>query len=394
MNQTMKLHRSRAIILLICSSFIVLGNTPAVLAQDANSGTVAYTTSRPPVQYSVKVTNLESPKLPFNSSSTINVEVTCKVKGTDLPTSISTRFGTLNLGPKWSLGCYADLSQNDGYGKTFEWDRLFLSGDVYSTNEETVILTRVAKLKLISTEPLVLRPSVELLEITNEHLDIGGVADPVYGDVVLIDGIKPSSSAKNSSSKSSKTPAPTKTKAKSSSSKVIKDGSSCSSAGKITSVSGVNLVCAKIGSKLVWVSLSDSGAKTKPTPRPTTIAPKSKSCSPDSSEVESYIGADNSQGENLAALVFENLSECNLTLSVVASFICLDGGTLKPGNVIQSTGTFALRSKEKLLVTQVSRYFPLLSQQCFQLTGYRTNTARIDTFYGGSPRATVISSTP
>jgi hypothetical protein len=394
MSKFTKLYRSRAFLLLFCSSFILLGSTQAISAQAASSGTIIYTNSNGPVEFSIKVTNLDSSKLPFDSSSRIKVEFSCKVKGTDLPETVSTRNGKiLNLGPKWSLGCYATLKQKDEYGRPFELLYLFDSDDVYSTNINETVITQEATLKLMSTSPVVLTPYVELQEMTFERLDVGVTALQI-ADVVLIDGIKPSSSAKNSSSKSSKTPAPTKTKGKSSSSKVIKDGSSCSTAGKITNVSGVNLVCAKIGSKMVWVSLSDSGVKTKPTPIPTTVAPKGKSCSPDLSEVDSYIGADNSQGENLAALVFENLSECNLTVSVVASFICLDGGTLKPGNVIQSTGTFALRSKEKLLVTQVSRYFPLLPQQCFQLTGYRTNTARIDTFYGGSPRATVISSTP
>ena len=198
----------------------------------------------------------------------------------------------------------------------------------------------------------------------------------------------------SSASKTTKTPVAVKPTLKSSKSTVVKEGAKCTTAGKITNASGNNLVCAKIGSKLIWVSLSGSGTSNSAAPTPTP-AP-SKLCSTNSNLIRSYIGADSSQGANLTALVFENLSDCNLSVSATASFICPDGGTLKPSNALQSTGSFAVGPKQKMAITglSVTRYFPLLSQQCFQLTGFRTNNPQIDTFYGGPLRATILTSTP
>ena len=173
--------------------------------------------------------------------------------------------------------------------------------------------------------------------------------------------------------------------------KVVKEGSNCSPAGKITNVAGVSLVCAKVGSKLIWVSISGS-TNTPSTPQPPT---PSKSCSTNSSGLRSYVGTDSSQGINMTALIFENLTDCNLSVSATASFLCPDGGTLKSSNSVQSTGSFALSPKQKLSISlSVTRYFPLLTQQCFQLTGFRSNNPQIDTFYGGPVRGLILTSTP
>jgi len=212
----------------------------------------------------------------------------------------------------------------------------------------------------------------------------------VNGSVLLMNFGPASSSAPSSKVKS--TPTPTKSPTKPVVTKVVKEGASCTPAGKITQASKINLVCAKVGTKLIWVALSSSSPSKSSSP--TSIA--TKVCNTNSNSVRSYLGSDTSEGFSLAALVFENLSDCNLSISATATFICPDGGPLKPTNALQSTGSFALAPKQKLLITgpYVNRYFPLVTQQCFQLTGVKTNNPSIDTYYRGPLRATVLTSTP
>ena len=378
--------RNFAYFFLICSCFL-FGNLGKVQAQDASLGTILYTSSAyAPIEISIKVTNLESSKKPITSSSKIKVEFTCKVNGNDLPNTVETSWGsTLNLGPEWYIECDARLSQIDGYGKTMEWDWLMASGYANSSSDKQFSFSKTAILKLVSTKPV----KVGVFVLTENTLHQVSAVDPYasISDVILINGIKPSSS-----SQISKMPSPLPTKTESSNTNKVKNGAVCTSAGKVTTAAGITFVCAKVGSKLIWVSLSAPGAKVSPTP--TSRASQNVSCSLNSSLLKSYIGTDKSLDGNLTALVFENLSNCNLAISANASFICDDGGILKRKNLIQSVGNFALKPKQKMFISGLStdRYFPQVSQQCFQLTGFKTYS--IDTHYGGQLGASVISSTP
>jgi len=230
-------------------------------------------------------------------------------------------------------------------------------------------------------------PSVRLATSTNSNMGGSKIIE------LITFGSTTSTATKAAASQSTKATVSASAKATATSAKTVKEGSICTSAGKITKVSTQSLVCAKIGSKLLWVSLSGSSSSESTTSSPS----PSKKCTVSSNLLKSSVGSDTSQGFSMAALVFENLSDCNLSIAAVASFICPDGGALKPTNLVQSTGNFTLAPRQKLLMSSlraIDRYFPLLSQQCFQLTGFKSNTVHIDTLYGGKIKSTVLTSTP
>ncbi|MEN9325495.1 MAG: hypothetical protein RL414_1249 [Actinomycetota bacterium] len=127
------------------------------------------------------------------------------------------------------------------------------------------------------------------------------------------------------------------------------------------------------------------------------VAPASTTpnCTTDSRNVRASVGADNSQGANLTALVFQNLSNCNLSVSATAGFICPDGSALKLQNSIRSTGFFALKPKQTLYVSyNVTSVFTLATQQCAFLTGYRTNMVVIDHFRQNPINVSVLTAMP
>lgn len=176
----------------------------------------------------------------------------------------------------------------------------------------------------------------------------------------------------------------------------VKEGGSCTQAGKISNISGENFVCGKVGSKLIWIAIA-SGVKPSKAPSASTAT---QTCSTDPKWLRATVGQDtiSEPGFALSALIFENLSNCNLSISATASFICPDGGTLKLSNSILSTGNFPLAPREKLIISrpnQVSRFFPQATQQCYSLTGYRTNLVNINTYSNNNQiRSVILSSTP
>ena len=195
-----------------------------------------------------------------------------------------------------------------------------------------------------------------------------------------------------SKTQSTTTPASSETKSSS-----IKEGSSCSTAGKLISSGKTKFVCGKIANKLIWIEIkggSDTTDAEKSSPTPST---KTKICSTESKNIRSYVGSDNKTepGFPLTALIFENLSDCNLSVSATASFLCPDGGALKLTNSIRSTGSFPIGPKQKLTISiQINKYFPQAIQQCFLLTGYRPNVVQIDSYHNNAITTLILSSTP
>lgn len=176
--------------------------------------------------------------------------------------------------------------------------------------------------------------------------------------------------------------------------KIVKEGANCTQPGKITNSGGVNYICGKVANKLIWIATTASGSKSSTSPFPTSAA---KNCSTDSRWVKGYIGSDvkTEPGFPLTALVFENLSDCNLAISATASFLCPDGGVQKLTNTILSTGNIPLSPRQKLTISlQINKYFPQATQQCYLLTGYRTNLVNINTYSSSPIKALILSATP
>jgi hypothetical protein len=119
-------------------------------------------------------------------------------------------------------------------------------------------------------------------------------------------------------------------------------------------------------------------------------------CSPSTSQVRAYFGSTLIDGLNMSSYIFENLSNCNISISATARFLCADGKVLKETNAIMSTGTLPLAPKQKLAVTNggASKYFPQALQQCYQMTGYYSNLVFFSNFSNPNPSVLVLTSQP
>jgi endonuclease III-like uncharacterized protein len=118
-------------------------------------------------------------------------------------------------------------------------------------------------------------------------------------------------------------------------------------------------------------------------------------CTTNSSNVRASVGTDNTQGDNLTSLIFQNLSNCNLSVSATATFICANGNIMKLQNSIRSSGLFTLKAKQLLYVSyNVTSVFPMATQQCFSQTGFRSNLVWIDHWRENPINVVVLTSTP
>lgn len=121
-----------------------------------------------------------------------------------------------------------------------------------------------------------------------------------------------------------------------------------------------------------------------------------KNCSPSTSRVRASYGSVSMEGFNVSAYVFENMSDCNISISASVRFLCPNGGVLSESRAIFTTGIFPLSPKQKLGITSllVPRYFPQALQQCYQLTGYRSNLVFFSNFSNPDPQVLVLTSQP
>lgn len=126
------------------------------------------------------------------------------------------------------------------------------------------------------------------------------------------------------------------------------------------------------------------------------IAQPTKSCSTKSGIVRATLGTDASRGENISAFIFENASDCKLAISATVTVVCPSGGVLMLSNSIRTTGSFSLQGKESLAISGLnfSQYFPQALQQCFLLTGYKSNLVMLSDLVRPAPSVIILSATP
>jgi hypothetical protein len=176
----------------------------------------------------------------------------------------------------------------------------------------------------------------------------------------------------------------------------VKLGDSCKSVGQKTTVNGSTLTCTKSGSKLVWSKsvkadsydaafaaaflaeaqdeaeqiLADAKLKASQISRP-------PNCAAGNSQAFVSIGGDPSTG--VIALIYENPGNCDLIVRASAEFYCPRGRG--GNNTVISRGTLTLKARTKLFVSlNPQRYFPLVTLECAQLTGYTSNTISVADF--------------
>jgi len=188
----------------------------------------------------------------------------------------------------------------------------------------------------------------------------------------------------------------------------IKLGDSCKSIGQSTSIDGSTLICMKSGSKLVW-SKSSKGdsydaafanaflAQAKSNAAKILEDAKSTAnqissppyCSTSNSRAFASIGGDPSTG--LRALIFENSGICDISVRASAAFRC-DSPLPPSRNTVVGTGIFAIKAKEKLIVSyNITNYFPQVLTDCRLLTGISSNLVNISQD-GQSPSVMTLTS--
>ena len=179
---------------------------------------------------------------------------------------------------------------------------------------------------------------------------------------------------------------------------VVTPGSKCPKAGAQQTYKGKVYTCVKSGVKLVW----NNGAKvnsydaafaaailSKAQSEATQILADAKlsasqilsppNCAIGNSKAFVSIGGDPSTG--VTALIFENPTQCDLVVRATAEFNCPGGVGGKRVTVI-SRGTFTLEARKKLFVgLNPERYFPLVTIECWQLTGKTSNTISVDNLH-------------
>jgi vacuolar-type H+-ATPase subunit H len=174
-----------------------------------------------------------------------------------------------------------------------------------------------------------------------------------------------------------------------SASAAVTPGTKCSKAGIKEVYKGKTFTCIKSGQKLVW----NNGVKVEPydaafaaeilakaqTKADQILADAELSAlqistPPNCSKALVSIGSDPSTG--VIALIYENPTPCDLVVRASAEFYCPRG---KAGNnTVISRGTFTLKAKTKLFVSlNPQRYFPLVTLECAQLTGFTSNTISV-----------------
>jgi len=187
-------------------------------------------------------------------------------------------------------------------------------------------------------------------------------------------------------------------------------GSKCSKAGIKQDYKGKTYTCIKSGNKLVW----DKGVKVDTYDAAFAAAflaeaqdeaeqiladaklrasqiSRAPNCAVGNSQAFVSIGGDPSTG--VIALIYENPGNCDLVVRASAEFYCPRGRG--GNNTVISRGTFALKARAKLYVSlNPQRYFPLVTLECAQLTGYTSNTISVanELTRRTEPRVTVESS--
>ena len=170
---------------------------------------------------------------------------------------------------------------------------------------------------------------------------------------------------------------------------VVTPGTKCSKAGIREVYKGKTYTCIKSGNKLVWnngvkVEKYDAGfaaaflAKAQDEADQILADAELKasqiSTPPNCSKALVSIGGDPSTG--VIALIFENPTPCDLVVRASAEFYCPRGRA--GNNTVISKGTFSLKARAKLYVSlNPQRYFPLVTLECAQLTGYTSNTISV-----------------
>ena len=186
----------------------------------------------------------------------------------------------------------------------------------------------------------------------------------------------------------------------------VTPGTKCSKAGVKQDYKGKTYTCIKSGNKLVWdkgvkvdtydyefaaAILSKAESKAAQILYEAEVWASQISSPPNCSKVLVSIGGDPSTG--VIALIYENPTPCDLVVRASAEFYCPRG---KGGNnTVISRGTFTLKARTKLFVSlNPQRYFPLVTLECAQLTGYTSNTISVadELTRRTEPRVTVESS--
>jgi len=187
---------------------------------------------------------------------------------------------------------------------------------------------------------------------------------------------------------------------------VVTPGSKCSKAGDTQVYKGKTYTCIKSGGKLVWNKgvkvetydeafaaeiLAKAQDKADQILADAELSASQISTPPNCSRVLVSIGGDPSTG--VIALIYENPTPCDQVVRASAEFYCPRGRA--GNNTVISRGTFTLKARTKIFVSlNPQRYFPLVTLECAQLTGYTSNTISVanELTRRTEPRVTVESS--
>ena len=173
----------------------------------------------------------------------------------------------------------------------------------------------------------------------------------------------------------------------------VTPGSKCSKAGDKQDYKGKTYTCIKSGNKLAWdkgvnVDKYDGAfaaaflAEAKDEAEQILADAKLRAsqistppnCAVANSQAFVSIGGDPSTG--VIALIYENPGICDVVVRASAEFYCPRGQG--GNNTVISRGTFPLKARVKLYVSlNPQRYFPLVTLECAQLTGYTSNTISV-----------------
>ena len=186
----------------------------------------------------------------------------------------------------------------------------------------------------------------------------------------------------------------------------VTPGSKCSKSGDKQDYKEKTYTCIKSGNKLIWDKgvkfdkydaafaaaflaeaqdeaeqiLADAKLKASQISRP-------PNCSVGNSRAFVSIGGDPSTG--VIALIYENPGNCDLVVRASAEFYCPRGSG--GNNTVISRGTLTLKAQTKIFVSlNPQRYFPLVTLECAQLTGYTSNTISVADFPIRRSNPTVI----
>jgi hypothetical protein len=146
-----------------------------------------------------------------------------------------------------------------------------------------------------------------------------------------------------------------------------------------------------------WSETSPGATQSGSTPK--NISPSTSSqkiCTASSATVKASIGSDNSQGYSIDAVVFQNMSDCNVAVSAAITVVCPTGGVLDLSITTRTVGSFPIAPRKEIAVNGLNlrSYFPQVLQDCYVRTGFRANLVQISTLFGSAPSARVLSATP